>query len=156
GVSRVGKVRVPRLRVGRALVAVLALAVGATVAPGRSTLAADKKEAPADQIVISGASGGLAGETLSELLARGVPFKRLILVTRTPEKLASFVERGAQVRLGDFTKPETLAIAWRSTRRRSTPRAARASSTSSTPRGSTRPRTIRPPWPAIITSQKKR
>jgi len=98
--------------VGRALVAVLALAVGATVAPGRSTLAADKKEAPADQIVISGASGGLAGETLSELLARGVPFKRLILVTRTPEKLASFVERGAEVRPGDFTKPETLPTAF--------------------------------------------
>jgi NAD(P)H dehydrogenase (quinone) len=108
----VGQVSVPRRRLWRALVAVLVLAAGALVAPGRSTLAADKKEAPADQIVISGASGGLAGETITELLARGVPFKRLILVTRTPEKLASFVERGADVRPGDFTKPETLPTAF--------------------------------------------
>lgn len=89
-----------------------ALLAVAAVAPLQNGFAADKKEAPADQIVVSGASGGLAGETISELLTRGVPFNRLILVTRTPEKLASFAERGAEVRAGDFSKPETLSTAF--------------------------------------------
>ena len=96
----------------RCLMAVLVLAAGALLAPVQSARAADKKEEPTDRIVISGASGGLAGETISELLSRGVPFTRLILVTRTPEKLASFTERGAEVRAGDFSKPETLTEAF--------------------------------------------
>lgn len=106
------KIPTTPLRTRRWLIAALMLAIGAAVSPSERALAADKKDAPADQIVISGASGGLAGETITELLQRGVPFKRLILVTRTPEKLASFVERGAEVRLGDFTKPETLPAAF--------------------------------------------
>src|SRR5262245_66294084 len=89
----------------RSLIALLILVAGAV-------LAAEKKDAPADKIVVSGASGGLAGETISELLSRGVPFNRLVLVTRTPERLASFVERGAEVRLGYFTKPVTLHAAF--------------------------------------------
>ena len=101
-----------RFRARRCLMAVLLLAAGALLAPIEGTRAAEKKAAPADKIIISGASGGLAGETLSELAARGVPFDRLILVTRTPEKLASFAERGAEVRAGDFTKPETLPAAF--------------------------------------------
>jgi NAD(P)H dehydrogenase (quinone) len=96
----------------RCLTAVLLLAAGAMLAPIESTRAADKKDAPADKIVISGASGGLAGETISELLSRGVPFNRLILVTRTPEKLTSFAERGAEVRAGDFNQPDMLPAAF--------------------------------------------
>jgi NAD(P)H dehydrogenase (quinone) len=92
--------------------AVLLLGACAIGAPLQRTFAADRKDAPTDAIVVSGASGGLAGETITELLSRGVPFNRLILVTRTPEKLASFVERGAEVRAGDFTKPETLPTAF--------------------------------------------
>jgi NAD(P)H dehydrogenase (quinone) len=91
---------------------VLALAVGATVAPFGSTLAAKKKEAPANKIIISGASGGLAGETVNELLGRGLTPADLILVTRTPEKLAALATRGAEVRFGDFTKADSLPAAF--------------------------------------------
>src|ERR1041385_3628124 len=86
--------------------AVLALALGAAMAPFGSLLAAQKAEA-GDKIVISGASGGLAGETLVALLERGVKLADLVLVTRTPEKLSSFSTNGAAVRVGDFDKPET-------------------------------------------------
>jgi NAD(P)H dehydrogenase (quinone) len=93
--------------------AVLVLAVGAAMAPIGSVLAASKKDdSAADKIVISGASGGLAGETIDALLARGVPLENLILVTRTPEKLASFAQHGATVRAGDFNKPDTLPAAF--------------------------------------------
>jgi NAD(P)H dehydrogenase (quinone) len=94
-------------------VLVLVLALGAAAAPNGSALAAAQKDdAPADKIIISGASGGLAGETIDALLARGVPLDKLILVTRTPEKLSSFAERGATVRAGDFNKPDALPAAF--------------------------------------------
>src|SRR5262245_10802397 len=64
------------------------------------------------KIIISGASGGLAGETIEALLARGVKPSDLILVTRTPEKLAALAERGASVRQGDFNEPATLESAF--------------------------------------------
>src|SRR5690349_5205481 len=90
----------------------------ALCAPGLSAWAADskdaapKKDAPADSIVITGASGGLAGEAIEALLARNVPPDRLILVTRTPEKLSFLADRGAQVRAGDFNKPDELPAAF--------------------------------------------
>jgi NAD(P)H dehydrogenase (quinone) len=85
----------------------------ALCAAGADAWAADskddaKKDAPEDAIVITGASGELAGETIEALLARNVSPDRLILVTRTPEKLSFLVERGAQVREGDFNKPDGL------------------------------------------------
>jgi NAD(P)H dehydrogenase (quinone) len=63
-------------------------------------------------IVISGASGRLAGDAIAELLARGVAFDQLILVTRTPEKLASYADAGITVRHGDFNAPEGLPAAF--------------------------------------------
>jgi NAD(P)H dehydrogenase (quinone) len=66
----------------------------------------------ADKIIISGASGNLGGLTVKELLARGVPASRLILVSRTPEKESDFAKLGASVRFGDFTKPESLPAAY--------------------------------------------
>ena len=91
--------------------AVLALALGAVAAPFGSALAAQKDQ-PGDKIVISGASGGLAGETIVALLERGVKLVDLVLVTRTPEKLSSFSINGAAVRVGDFDKPQTLDAAF--------------------------------------------
>jgi NAD(P)H dehydrogenase (quinone) len=91
---------------------VLMFAVGAALAPLRSAHSAEKDDAAADKIVISGASGGLAGETIDALLGRGVPLERLILVTRTPAKLSSLAERGADVRIGDFSKPDSLPVAF--------------------------------------------
>jgi NAD(P)H dehydrogenase (quinone) len=92
--------------------AVLVGVIGATLVPLRAAQAADKKPAADDLIVISGASGGLAGEAIEELSARGIPIEKLILVTRTPAKLAALKERGADVREGDFNKPETLTSAF--------------------------------------------
>lgn len=88
-------------------------AAAAMTAPFGSTYAADKSDSKGDassgpKIVISGASGGLAGETLDALIGRGVKLDSLILVTRTPDKLSSYAANGAEVRAGDFTKPDTL------------------------------------------------
>jgi NAD(P)H dehydrogenase (quinone) len=95
--------------------AVLALLLGAISAPSASVLAADKgadKSQSNDKIVVTGASGELAGEAIRALLLRGVKLVDLVLVTRTPEKLSSFSSNGAAVRLGDFDKPETLEPAF--------------------------------------------
>lgn len=83
------------------------------MAPLASVHAAGDDEDAADRIIISGASGGFAGETIDALLGRGVPFHDLILVTRTPEKLASFASQGAAVRAGDFDKPDSLPAAFK-------------------------------------------
>ena len=55
-----------------------------------------------DKIIISGASGNLGGLTVDKLVARGVAPSRLILVSRTPDELKSYADRGAAVRFGDF------------------------------------------------------
>ena len=65
-----------------------------------------------EKIIVSGASGNLGGLTVDELLARGVPASRLILVSRTPDELKQYADRGASVRFGDFTKPESLPAAY--------------------------------------------
>ena len=64
------------------------------------------------KMIISGASGQLGGEVVEFLLERGVSPTDLILVSRSPEKLSSFAERGANVRFGDFDKPESLDAAF--------------------------------------------
>lgn len=67
---------------------------------------------PAERIIISGASGQLGGQVVAELLARGIPPRELILVSRTPEELAHYADLGAITRFGDFTQPESLATAY--------------------------------------------
>ena len=89
------------------------LAVTAVAAAALTSSSAFAQTAPsADKIIISGASGNLGGLTIKELLARGVPARQLILVSRTPDKEAEFAKLGASVRFGDFTKPESLAAAY--------------------------------------------
>jgi NAD(P)H dehydrogenase (quinone) len=68
--------------------------------------------AQTERIIVSGASGNLGGLTVDELLARGVRPRQLILVSRTPEELTKYADRGASVRFGDFTKPESLPAAY--------------------------------------------
>lgn len=43
-----------------------------------------------ERIIVSGASGNLGGLTVDALLERGVPADSLILVSRTPERLAEY------------------------------------------------------------------
>lgn len=65
-----------------------------------------------DKIIISGAAGKLGKLTIQKLLARGVPARNLILVSRTPDELDQYVKLGAVSRFGDFYKPESLAKAF--------------------------------------------
>lgn len=58
-------------------------------------------------IAITGASGDLGHRVALALLER-VPAEDVILLTRTPEKLAALAERGAQVRQADFDEPAGL------------------------------------------------
>jgi NAD(P)H dehydrogenase (quinone) len=102
-------VRVP-LRRAALVLGSLAFALLALALPGRPSHA----QAPPDEgkIIVSGASGHLGGLTVEALLKLGVPASRLILVSRTPEKLAKYAELGAATRFGDFTKPESLPAAY--------------------------------------------
>lgn len=65
-----------------------------------------------DKIIVSGASGQLGALVAQGLLAKGVPAKNLILVSRTPDTLAEYAKQGAAVRFGDLEKPESLAAAY--------------------------------------------
>jgi NAD(P)H dehydrogenase (quinone) len=62
-------------------------------------------------IVVTGASGSYAGKLTALLLERVRPAD-LILVTRKPERLRALAERGAQVRRGDFDRPQELTEAF--------------------------------------------
>lgn len=66
-----------------------------------------------EKFIISGASGQLGELAIKEFLARGVPAKNLILVSRSPEKLDEYKKMGAVTRFGDVDKPESLAAAYK-------------------------------------------
>jgi NAD(P)H dehydrogenase (quinone) len=96
---------------------VLALAASASTAMLPAVAAphsarGDSAGGAQDRIIISGASGHLGEATVRALLARGVAASRLILVSRTPERLERFARMGASVRPGDFTRPESLPEAF--------------------------------------------
>lgn len=90
--------------------AIRAFAFGALALGLRSVDA--RAAASNDKIVISGASGQLGHAAIKALLARGVPARNLILVSRTPDTLREFVQQGAIARFGDFSKPESLPAAY--------------------------------------------
>jgi NAD(P)H dehydrogenase (quinone) len=62
-------------------------------------------------IIVTGANGAFGRAAASRLIER-VPRGQLILTSRTPDKLADFAERGAQVRFADFDDPASLAKAF--------------------------------------------
>jgi NAD(P)H dehydrogenase (quinone) len=62
-------------------------------------------------IVITGASGHL-GRATAELVLGRVPASEVILTTRHPEGLSDLAARGAEVRMADFERPETLVGAF--------------------------------------------
>ncbi len=60
---------------------------------------------------VTGASGRLGRLAVDELLTRGVPAVDVVALVRTPSKAADLVDRGVQVREGDYSRPETLTAA---------------------------------------------
>lgn len=63
------------------------------------------------KIGIVGASGKLGGLVLDHLMNL-VPAEDIVAMTRTPEALAAYVERGVDVREADYDRPETLEKAF--------------------------------------------
>jgi NAD(P)H dehydrogenase (quinone) len=64
------------------------------------------------KIAITGASGQYGRLATDRLIAAGLA-NDLILVTRTPSKLAERTQVGCTVRQGDFDQPETLQMAFK-------------------------------------------
>jgi NAD(P)H dehydrogenase (quinone) len=62
-------------------------------------------------IVITGASGQL-GRLTADAVIEKIGAERVVLVTRHPDRLADFAERGADVRAGDFDDPASLPAAF--------------------------------------------
>ena len=62
------------------------------------------------KIIISGASGAF-GRAAAALLLDKVAPQDVILLSRTPARLADFAARGADVRFADFDDPATLPAA---------------------------------------------
>ena len=67
-------------------------------------------------VAVTGASGHL-GRTVADLLLERLDPSEVVLLTRTPEALASYSERGAAVRYADFDEPATLGEAFSGTER---------------------------------------
>lgn len=62
-------------------------------------------------IIVTGANGAFGRAAASRLIER-LPRGQLILTSRTPQKLADFAARGAQVRFADFDDPASLRTAF--------------------------------------------
>ena len=64
-------------------------------------------------IFVTGASGQLGQLVIKHLLARGVTHNRIIVGTRSPEKLAGLAAAGIEVRKADFEDPQGLSEAFK-------------------------------------------
>ena len=62
------------------------------------------------KIIVTGASGQFGGAAAKLLLGK-VAAEDLVVLSRTPDKLAELAAAGADVRYADFDKPETLVAA---------------------------------------------
>jgi NAD(P)H dehydrogenase (quinone) len=62
-------------------------------------------------IIVTGANGAFGRAAAARLIER-FPASDLILTTRTPQRLAEFAARGAQVRFADFDDPASLRKAF--------------------------------------------
>ncbi|MEA2290610.1 MAG: hypothetical protein QOD55_2607 [Solirubrobacteraceae bacterium] len=62
-------------------------------------------------VIVTGASGQL-GRAVADRLLETLPAREVILVTRDPDSLTEYADRGADVRRGDFDEPGSLAEAF--------------------------------------------
>ncbi|MFI8926607.1 SDR family oxidoreductase [Streptomyces sp. NPDC053474] len=63
-------------------------------------------------IVVTGATGHLGRLVVEGLLDAGVPADRVVAVVRNKEKAADLAARGVELRIADYSAPETLAGAF--------------------------------------------
>ncbi|MHB9759472.1 SDR family oxidoreductase [Streptomyces sp. BYX5S] len=63
--------------------------------------------------VVTGATGHLGRLVVTGLLDAGVPAPEIAAVVRNKDKAADLAERGVEVRVADYSAPETLADAFR-------------------------------------------
>ncbi|NIT60812.1 MAG: NAD(P)H-binding protein, partial [Aliifodinibius sp.] len=64
-------------------------------------------------IGITGSTGHLGNFVIEELLNEGVAPAHIVALARSPEKAAALKDKGIDVRIGDYTKPETLEEAFK-------------------------------------------
>lgn len=62
-------------------------------------------------IVVTGASGQLGRLVIEELLKK-LPAQQIVAAVRNPDKLSDLAVRGVQVRLADYSQPDTLEAAF--------------------------------------------
>jgi uncharacterized protein YbjT (DUF2867 family) len=60
---------------------------------------------------VTGASGHLGRLAVQELLARGVPSSNIVAIVRTRDKVTDLAQRGVDVRVADYTRPDTVRAA---------------------------------------------
>src|SRR4030088_1077208 len=60
---------------------------------------------------VTSASGHLSRLAVQDLLARGVPSSDIVAIVRTRDKVAELAQRGVDVRVADYTRPDTLRTA---------------------------------------------
>ena len=63
-------------------------------------------------IVVTGASGQL-GRLVIEALLKKIPAGEIVAAVRKPDSVNDLAERGVQVRQIDYSRPETLAGAFK-------------------------------------------
>src|SRR5215210_4656255 len=62
-------------------------------------------------IAVTGATGHLGRLVVDELLARGTGPGDVVAIVRDPVRATDLADRGVQVRLGDYDRPDTLVPA---------------------------------------------
>lgn len=92
---------------GRMLAGTAALVLGL----GGTPFATGQAQADEHTIIVSGASGQLGSLVVEGLLERGVAPERLILLSRSPDRLQEYTDMGASARYADFREPESLPAA---------------------------------------------
>lgn len=68
-------------------------------------------------IVVTGATGQLGRLVIAQLIQRGVPASNIVAAVRSPAKAADLAALGLQVREADYTRPATLASAFKGAER---------------------------------------
>jgi NAD(P)H dehydrogenase (quinone) len=64
-------------------------------------------------IAVTGATGQLGGKAIAHLQDRGTPAEGIVAIARNADKASALAGKGVQVRVADYSRPETLVSAFR-------------------------------------------